>query len=170
MILPHSKAIQWPVGNQVRIIAIDPGSSGAICFLDADTADIKCMLTSDNPLDIADALFEFEPDVVIIEEVHSLYGMSAGSNFKFGFNVGLMHGLLRTCGISQVKTVQPKEWQKSIGITTKGKEIKKEVERICLEHYPDAPIRGPRGGFHDGKSDALGIAIHVLIERKKYEN
>jgi len=62
--------------------------------------------------------------------------------------------------------VQPKKWQKTIGVTKKGKEIKKEVASICSRLYPDAEIYGPKGGLLDGKSDALMIAHYAFLNYK----
>ena len=51
-----------------------------------------------------------------------------------------------------------KIWQKYIGVTAKGKDIKKQISEIALKLYPTANIYGKRGGLLDGRSDALMIA------------
>lgn len=154
----------------MRICTIDPGASGYLCFLDILNSDIQFHKTTTDPHLLIHDIKEFAPDILVIEEVHSVFGSSAKANFSFGFNVGLLHGIINASNIGTIHMVQPKEWQKTLGITAKGKAIKKEVAEVCKQYYPEAELYGKRGGLQDGKSDSLGIAIHVLKQRKKYEN
>ncbi len=106
----------------------------------------------------------------MIEDVHSIYGASAKSTYNFGFNTGLIHGIVRSTGLG-LDTIQPKIWQKYIGLVMpavkKGaapiaalrkNKIKQDVAAICERLYPQVNIRGNKGGIIDGKSDALMIA------------
>jgi len=57
-----------------------------------------------------------EPDVTyhcVIEDLHSVYGSSAASNFTFGYNNGLIVGFLQSLRIPFVK-VGAKRWQKEL--------------------------------------------------------
>ena len=65
------------------------------------------------------------------------------------------------------KTVTPKVWQKYIGVTAKGKAIKKQVAKIAQYLYPQAELHGKRGGLLDGRSDALMIAYYGLHNLKE---
>ena len=103
--------------------------------------------------------------MAIIEDVHSLYGMSAKSNFSFGFNTGLITGIIQSTGIGLDK-VAPKKWQKEIGVKTKGKEIKAEVGQIATRLYPKVQLFTPRGRLEDGKSDSLMIAHYCYLTYK----
>ncbi len=94
---------------------------------------------------------------IIIEDVHSLPGMSAKSNFSFGRNVERVNLLAELSGV-RVELIQPKKWQKFIGVKETGPAIKKEVAAIAKRLYPDASLFGPKGGLLDGRSDALMIA------------
>jgi len=96
----------------------------------------------------------------MIEDVHSIFGTSAKSNFNFGFNTGLITGIARSSGAT-VDLVTPKKWQKHIGVKTKGNAIKKEVAEICNRLYPHISVKGPRGGLLDGLSDSLMIAHYA---------
>lgn len=100
---------------------------------------------------------DYDLRVILIEKVHAIQGTSAGSNFSFGFNTGLVNGISGTIGCS-LDHVTPKTWQKYLGVTKKGKAIKKEVAEIVERLYPQAEVRGPRGGILDGRTDALAIA------------
>lgn len=149
-------------------IGIDPGSSGSIALLTSPGAGNVIFfhdLKNSIPINIMNALEEikekFAPRIIMIEKVHAIQGTSAGSNFKFGYNVGLINALSEASGIG-VSHVNPKSWQKKIGVTAKGKAIKKQVAEIAEKIYPLAEIRGPRGGLLDGRSDALMIA-HVAF-------
>lgn len=145
-------------------LGIDPGSKGAIAVL---TPALKHISFHDLSGTTPHAILQFfeeintntsiNPLVITIEKVHAIPGTSAGSNFKFGYNVGMINALAEASQIG-VRHITPKAWQKQIGVTVKGKAIKKQVAEIAEKLYPNAPIRGSRGGLLDGRSDALMIA------------
>lgn len=99
----------------------------------------------------------YDIQIILIEKVHAIQGTSAGSNFTFGYNTGGINWLCE-CSGSGVDHVTPKTWQKYLGVTKKGKLIKKEVGELIQKLYPKANIKGPRGGLLDGRADALAIA------------
>lgn len=147
-------------------IGIDPGAKGALCALyedgtleyqdyDENTYNLThWLMTIDNAHDIK---------MCMIENVHSIFGSTAKSNFNFGFNTGILHGLVRGLGLP-LDMVQPKAWQKHIGVTKKGKDIKKDVANICERLFPLCEIRGPRGGLLDGRSDATCVAMYCKFK------
>lgn len=150
-------------------IGIDPGAKGSFCLLVPETKQVMFKPTTDKPVDIfkwfGDIQKEFNLVVTMIEDVHSIFGVSAKSNFNFGYNVGLVN-IIPSCAGSMVDRIQPKKWQKQIGVKTKGKLIKKEVAEICERLYPNVDIRGPRGGLLDGLSDALMVAHYASLTHK----
>jgi len=153
----------------MRICGIDPGANGAICVLDSkNPAHIALFdLKKATVWDIYDKLFTYQPDFIWVEDVHSLFGMSAKSNFTFGRNLGIIHTIAEIyCFGRPPNTITPKIWQKFIGITVKGKAIKKQVAEIATKLYPTADIRGKRGGLLDGRSDALMIAHYGLHNKE----
>lgn len=101
----------------------------------------------------------------MIEDVHAIFGSSAKSTFNFGFNVGILHGIIRTLNLP-LDLVQPKAWQKHAGVMAKGKLIKNEVKDIGQRIYPGAQVFGPKGGLLDGRSDALLIASYCKFKHK----
>ena len=149
------------MSKSLAYIGIDPGKSGALCLLVPETKRIEFIKTTEKPMDIYSWLSDIDYltpiQVIMLEKVHAIQGTSAGSNFSFGFNTGLVNGLAGTVGCS-VDHVTPKTWQKYIGVTKQGKAIKKEVGEIVTRLYPKAEIHGPRGGLLDGRADALCIA------------
>jgi hypothetical protein len=148
------------------VLGCDPGAKGALCILASDST-IEFLDFSDQPLVITTWFKEmqekYDIKIIMIENVHSIFGVSAKSNFNFGFNVGILHGIFRSSSIG-LDLVQPKVWQKSIGVTTKGKDIKKDVASIATRLYPLAQIYTPRGRLLDGRSDALMVAHYTRLK------
>ena len=152
---------------ETAYIGIDPGAKGALCLLVPVTKQVAFKSTSDKPLDLLKWLTQiqahYELRVIMIEDVHSIYGTSANSNFNFGYNVGLVNTVSQ-CSGSSVDRVTPKAWQKKVGVKKKGKAIKVEVGGICERLYPEVSIRGSRGGLLDGKSDSLMLAHYAFLK------
>lgn len=151
--------------TRVRVCGIDPGNTGAIGVLDSnDPAYLALLdLKSNSIYEATKWLHQHQVDKVWVEDVHSLYGMSAKSNFGFGRSLGIARTIseIVTKGVV-ADTVTPKTWQKYIGVTQKGPAIKKEVAQIAISLYPGANLYGPKGGLRDGRSDALMIAHYGL--------
>jgi len=143
------------------VIGIDPGQKGSTCYL-PERGDIEFRdHAKSSPEELLKFMVESNADLIIIEDVHSLYGMSAKSNFSFGYNLGVITTIAELSGIP-IEAVQPKQWQKSIGCTKpSGKKLKKEVSEITKQLYPSADIFGKRGGLLDGRSDSLMIAHYA---------
>jgi len=175
------------------VIGIDPGMTGGVAILDSgitidDIAEVymipkneisknKYELNIRKLWDILDDFKYYNP-MVFLEDVHSLYGMSAGSNFKFGWVLGVIEGVIGSLGY-EVHKVTPKRWQKIMfdGMETimipehidkKGKLIKakKDTKAMsglkALELYPDVDLYITEKGnksknIHDGLSDAICI-------------
>lgn len=152
-------------------VGVDPGAKGAICAL-CPELDLIEFISAVDPKEIYQHLQHLRDNHqivrVVVEDVHSLYGMSAKSNFTFGWNVGIPNTLLQALDIPYEKA-QPKKWQKAVGVTAKGKEIKEDVAGLCKELYPEVSIHTKRGRLEDGKSDALMIAHsgYLLDSRKE---
>ena len=151
------------------IAGIDPGSNGAIAVLDSTNPDSVALLDL-NKCSIYDAtkwLHNQKIESIWLESVHSLYGMSAKSNFGFGRNFGIAFAIAKIAVAGgAVYQVTPKIWQKYIGITKKGKAIKQQVAQIAQSIYPSANLHGPKGGLLDGRSDALMIAHYGLNNKE----
>ncbi len=147
------------------IAGVDPGANGAIAVLDSSNPDSVALLdlAKVTPFDAYQWLHKQQPNSVWIEDVHSLFGMSAKSNFGFGKNLGIVTAIAKIAINGQtVKTVTPKIWQKYVGVTVRGKAIKKQVAEIAQSLYPTTELYGKRGGLLDGRADALMIAHYGL--------
>lgn len=165
------------------ILACDPGAQGNFCLLDPIGKRTKFM---DNSADLV-KLFKWLTQLsslndikhITIEDVHSLYGMSAKSNFTFGWNVGVVNTIPLISGL-EIVHVQPKVWQKEVGVypvvielmssdpkLKRNKAIKLAVADRCKTLYPDAVIYTPRGRLLDGRSDALMMAHWTYLTNKE---
>lgn len=162
------------------VIGADPGTQGAICLLDSirkkftfvNTPQLVTMQALYFWCTKAKGMGQLEQVTVAIEDVHSMGGMSAKSNFQFGRNLGFLEASLHL-HFTDIVYVQPKEWQKVCGIKfvyppkatapQKSRIRKETTAAMVLELYPDAPIYGPRGGLMDGRADALMIAHYLTI-------
>lgn len=150
------------------VIGIDPGQSGAICALLVKHNKVTYQPTTEDPLVLFDWFnlmkLNYNLRCIVIEDVHSILGMSAKSNFSFGRNVERVNLLAQLAKV-RVELVTPKTWQKFISVKQKGPAIKKEVADIALRLYPNAPLFGPKGGLLDGRSDSLMIAHYGAYNR-----
>ena len=156
----------------MRVCGIDPGATGAICVLDShDPAHVALLdLKKHSNTDIYNWLhsqLRFRGSEIWIEDIHSMHGMSAKSNFSFGKNLGIVTAIAELFNHDLPNTVTPKIWQKYVGVTAKGKAIKKQVAKIAQYLYPQAELHGKRGGLLDGRSDALMIAYYGLHNLKE---
>ena len=154
------------------IAGIDPGANGAIAVLDSENPDSVALLDlkKRNTVTIHEWLVEeldYKPSTFWIEDIHSMFGMSAKSNFSFGKNLGIVTAIAELFNHDLPNTVTPKVWQKYIGVTAKGKAVKQQVAKIAQYLYPQAELHGKRGGLLDGRSDALMIAYYGLHNLKE---
>lgn len=164
---PFQKLPKWQA-----VIAIDPGEKGSLCLLVPETDYVEFYPTNKAPYEILHWLWDMKDKyhvcLLAIEDVHSMFKVSAKANFNFGYNVGLINGLLQVMQIPVIH-IPPKTWQKYFRITSKGKEIKKEVYEKIQQSYPHVTFHGKRKGLLDGRSDALAIAHYTVYSTQEYQ-
>lgn len=116
---------------------------------------------------------------VVIEDLHSVFGSSAKSNFAFGVNNGLVIGMLQVSGLPYTK-VGPKKWQKElwegirpVEMLVKGKTNKDGSQKYKVDTKATSLISArrlfPKETFlatersyvpHDGIVDAVLIGLY----------
>jgi len=114
--------------------------------------------------------------VIVVEEQHFFSEDGKDAVWTSAMRYGLLFNALAMVNIKyklSVKIVSATKWKGRYGLLVKANEIIKlgklnkarikryKKEKTALEvirRYPNADIYGPRGGLHDGKSDALMIA------------
>jgi len=104
-------------------IGIDIGSKGAwSMFVKDELIHYSRIPSNETELDMGALLEEIENTIprggdhsihVAMEDLHSVFGSSAKSNFQFGVNNGLVIGMIQAAGLPYTK-VQAKKWQKEI--------------------------------------------------------
>lgn len=131
----------------MRIIAIDPGAIGGIATHDGETTCLYAMPTTEG--DIVDMLRSLSADgyqQVYIEKVGGFAGgagQPGSSMFRFGFGVGVLHGACMALALPVI-LVTPQQWQKRLGVGTKGAlsttEWKNKLKSEAQRRYPHLKI------------------------------
>lgn len=147
-------------------IGIDPGASGAVVSLQPDGGYTKYVVEKiGKEIDISSLAkvvcqFKDKDCHAVLENVHSIFGTSAKSNFQFGRIFGICQALLEAYDIPYT-LVTPKKWQKTMheGIVVQ-KDKKKMSIAAAMRIFPDIDLRkSDRAKVpHDGVTDALLMA------------
>jgi hypothetical protein len=166
--------------NVEFVLGIDPGKKGALCLLSSDGEPywIKDMPGTYGEWRVLSNTLQHLPSVIhaACEDVHSLFGMSAKSNFQFG---GWVKTVQTIVGMSlpdycQYDLIQPKVWQKDIGLAFPKGSTSKDRKQLAYEHAIginpslEDRFRGPKGGLLDGRVDAYLIAYSLWRQHVCY--
>jgi len=102
-------------------IGIDLGKKGAIAIYHDDILQEPVVMPVVNKTEydihfIANELLKYtdtdQYDVhIVTEDIHAIYGSSAGGTFDFGRGLGIFEGIICAYGLPYTK-VMPKKWQK----------------------------------------------------------
>jgi hypothetical protein len=98
----------------------------------------------------------------ITEKQQAMPDQSSNSGFTTGMGYGELLMALDALGI-QYETISAKEWQKHFGIS---KDTKGDSCRIAENLFPNAGLRGPRGGVYDGRADAILLCEYGRRKRQ----
>lgn len=155
-------------GKQGGIVAIGPrGIIGKwIIPLIGDSVDANEIWT------ILKTLKESYDLTLVLEDVHSLFGMSAATNFSMGHTLGILDGIIAISKIRLIRT-PPKTWQKEIWQKDdmqykplKAEQKKPSVDtkltsmKAAMRLFPGADFRKSNRATnpHDGICDACCLA------------
>lgn len=161
-------------------IGIDPGKSGGMVAIDVIenkewffTIPLIGKLMNLHDLGNMISIYTSEPHLFLLEDVYSIPGASAGSNFAFGENKGHIEGLLVGMGASYQK-VAPKAWQKvcweGVPMMKKSCGKKNDTKAMSLvaakRLFPgESFLASARSSVpHDGLVDAALIAKYGQIK------
>lgn len=168
--------------DKIRV-GIDIGSDGAFAIFQNNVLALmgkipKISEEQDmSKLSTLLSAFGFDDMHVVIEDLHSVFGSSASSNFAFGQNNGLIKGMLQTLQIPHT-LIGPKKWQKElwqgirpVEILVKGKTNKDGSPKYKVDTKATSLIAAkrlfPKESFlaterskvpHDGIVDSVLIA------------
>lgn len=159
-------------------LGIDPGKDSFICHLNKDLVcfDRIPMIGTETDIKALNGIFMLISGVsggnihAVLEDVHSIFGSSAKSNWEFGKINGMLEALLVANGIPYSK-IQPKAWQKqlwegvaiqkTLGSTCKEKTDTKKMSLLAAQRlFPNVDLRkSERAKLPDhNKVDALLLA------------
>lgn len=132
------------------VIGIDPGKEGFITVMNVSGITHYAMPKVGKELDLhglADLIFKISEEcdpaktIVVIEDVHALYGSSAGATFNFGLVCGLLRMGFVMCGLPIV-LVSPKKWQKEMHEGVKVNPNKKVMSILAAQRlFPNHDLR-----------------------------
>jgi len=165
-------------------VGIDVGGEGAVVSMNAEgeVIDKYVVPKIGNVVDLhllSKYIIMCKGAKVAIEDVHSIFGTSSKSNFKFGFASGAMEALLVAHSIA-FERVAPKAWQKvawqgvHIVSTATGKRLKSGAMQTKVDTkgtsllaakrlFPTLDLRASERCKipHDGIVDALLMAEYA---------
>ena len=145
------------------IIGIDPGFSGAIAFLYPDNVlhikdmPIRAIMNRKQVDGHAFALilkaYKYRGAAfAAIEDVHSMPGQGVTSTFRFGYNAGILLGVLQALDI-KVLRIKPSVWKVALGLSSdksKSLTLAKKLFPAYKEYFTRAK--------DDGRAEAALLA------------
>jgi len=127
------------------IIAIDPGSGGALAFI-TDASDFseayKCPSTTRGMFEVYNqcvsaCYIDGMKLTVVVEKVWAFPTDARSNAFNFGVNYGKWLGIISSSNIKPI-LVTPKKWQKAYQPLSKDKPVRKrELKQIASEMFPE---------------------------------
>lgn len=159
----------------MKILSIDPGKSGAIALSDYSNGLLNVeielhktpMLKNDKDYNIRsiNEIFSEEYDFIVLEDVHSIHGSSANSNFQFGLGVGIMRTLAENSNRPYF-LVSPMTWQKVAWEGIKKVKNPKINSSVAVHRlFPHVNFIPPRGKVpHDGMIDAVLLGYYGYVK------
>lgn len=140
----------------MKTIGIDPGINGAVCIIQND--NYKFIKTIPEKLkEIYDEIIQ--ADIIAIENVHAYPEQGSVSTFNFGYNYGMLKGLLYLSG-KDFYSIEPRVWQSYYELPKikNYNERKKQLYEEAKKYFPFVS---------KNEADALLIANYIGV---KYGN
>lgn len=146
------------------IIGIDPGFSGAIALLHKKELCIYDMplirIMSRTQVDasfLSHLIINIKPQIkmAIVEDVHSMPQQGVVSTFSFGYNAGILLGVLKAHDI-RVLRVKPSSWKSALGLDS-NKQNSIKLARMTFPKYKDYFARAK----DDGRAEAALLADYA---------
>ena len=137
------------------IIAIDPGKSGAVAFLNDAGKFWRVIDMPDAPILLVEELrLMAQPNRrVILEHVGAMPGQGVTSMFNFGVSFGITQGVIAALGLP-MELVRPNVWKKAMGLSRD-----KEASRLkALQLFPEAAEVLKRKK-DEGRAEALLLGL-----------
>jgi len=158
----------------MRILGVDPGSTGAIVEYDGITLvalrpeEVK---STGKGFEINYALLAMEfdrlwpignlPGHAYVEKVGFIHGQGGSSSFKFGYSAGFMRGLVAAKCIP-ITMISPVKWKGDMGVRAPKGDKGPAVAKASALFPAYADLFAPKRG-HWTKPQAIGVAEAALI-------
>lgn len=149
----------------MKILAIDPGASGALCIFSVDEGTIEIvdmptvqvkrgtkLKTEISAQMLAAIVSTHAPSIAVLEKVGAMPGQGSSSMFQFGRGVGICEGVLAGLRIP-TDYVTPLTWQKAVNARS-GKDGNRQRAAELFPAYADLFARKK----DDGRADAALMA------------
>ena len=119
---------------------VDPGASGSIALIDADSQICGVMKNTETPADLSAFVLSFQGTHrvwALIEQVSAMPKQGVASTFKFGMSYGMLQGFLIAHGVVW-QSVTPQTWQREMRCLSKGN--KNVTKAAAQQLWPDEKI------------------------------
>ncbi|HEY1431857.1 MAG TPA: hypothetical protein VGF39_09555 [Stellaceae bacterium] len=141
----------------MRILGVDPGVSGGYAMLDSGAVveidDLPVVNKQINAAHWRHVVERLEPEVAVVEDVHSMPKQGVASTFKFGMAVGLIRGVLIGAGVPII-SVAPTVWKKFHHLIGDDGE---KARALAISRFPR--LEGLARKRDHNRSEALLIAL-----------
>ncbi len=150
---------------------IDPGLTGALAFLNTDTARLEVfdmptvkVSTGDStrtvmqPAKLADLLDKKAPDLSLVEKVHSTPNDGHVGAFTFGKATGIIYGVLAGLDLPYEEAT-PGKWKKDLKVPAN----KEEAVGVASRLFPRCTSIWNLKKHH-GRAEAALIALYLAIK------
>ncbi len=132
--------------NELVVVAIDPGLSGAVVRLEA--GHLRSFSNFKAQRDIVCGVQAAAPaDVWLIEDVHAMPGQGVSSMFSFGESTGVARGAVwaSVLGSEELQVVAPQRWQNYFWKTVTGAKTRcripgNEDGKVEMEEFSSTEI------------------------------
>jgi len=141
------------------IMGVDPGVSGAIAFFWPNHPKVVSVYDAPsigkeiNCPELTALIKQYQPDVAIVEAVHSFPGQGVSSSFNFGCSFGMVRGVIAACGVP-THLVAPTKWKKHFNLT-KDKDLSR---RLAIMLWPESEHFNRKKD--DGRAEAALLALY----------
>jgi crossover junction endodeoxyribonuclease RuvC len=143
-----------------RRLGVDVGVSGAYALLlGAELIEVDDLPVVNRQIDAAEwrrIVERLEPDIAVVEAVHSMPAQGVASTFKFGMANGLIRGVLLGASVPTVN-VSPNVWKRHFKLIGSDGE---KSRALAIQRFPKSPALARKKDHN--RAEALLIALWKL--------
>lgn len=147
------------------IMGLDPGISGAVAFYFPDVRagisayDVPIVGKEINASALHDLIKKYNPDLAVVEIVHSMPKQGVSSSFNFGVSYGIAKGVIGSLHIPTI-FVAPTKWKKHFSLTSD----KEQSRALAISTWPFSDHF--RRKKDNGRAEAALLALYGAQTKK----